>query len=202
MIDIKELVKNAKLQGQKTLIYAEENLGYALKFYNLCIEAGIKPVIGQKITLDGQRVVLLCKDMEGYRILCRHSAFLGPENLLRKKLQEECSHFIFTTEEVVAEEQEKLASQIPYIFPRDYFSFENRCKRMMENLPDVPFPTGINSAADYFVSLVNKGVKFRYGEPTPEIQHRVQYEVDIILGHHFEKYFLKCSLILQIFQIF
>lgn len=189
--DVEELVKEAERQGKKSLILAEENLGYALKFYNLCIDAGIKPVIGQKITLDGQRVLLLCKDMDGYRILCRHSAFLGPENLLRKKLQEEeCSHFIFTTEEVVAEEQEKLASQIPYIFPRDYFSFENRCKRMMENLPDVPFPAGINSAADYFVSLVNKGIKFRYGEPTPEIRQRVQHEVDIILGHHFEKYFL------------
>lgn len=190
--DVEELVEKAKLQGQKTLVYKEEDLDYALKFYNLCAEAGIKPVIGQKITLLDHSVILLCKDMEAYKILCRRSAKLSREKGRIRKLfftEDELSHFI-SVSAVEDSVDEKITSQIPYIFPEDYFSFENRCKRMMDNLPDVPFPDGIKTAAEYFILLVNRGIKFRYGEPTPEIEARVQHEVDIILEHHFEKYFL------------
>lgn len=190
--DVEELVQKAKQQGQKTLVYIEDDLKYALKFYNLCAEAGIKPVIGQKITLLDSSVILLCKDMEAYKILCRYSAKLDREKGRIRKLfftEDELSHFIC----VYADEDymdEKITNQIPYIFPEDYFSFENRVKRMMDNLPDVPFPEGIKTAAEYLILLVNRGIKFRYGEPTPEIEARVQYEVYSILAHHFEKYFL------------
>lgn len=192
MVNVEELIEKAKQQGQKTLVYAEDDLDYALKFYNLCAEAGIKPVIGQKITLLDSSVILLCKDMEAYKILCRHSAKLDREKGRIRKLfftEDELSHFIC----ISADEDymdEKITNQIPYIYPEDYFSFENRYKRMIDNLPDVPFPDGIKTAAEYFILLVNRGIKFRYGEPTPEIEARVQHEVDIILAHHFEKYFL------------
>ena len=192
MVNVEELIEKAKQQGQKTLVYAEEDLEYALKFYNLCAEVGIKPVIGQKIALMDSTVILLCKDMEAYKILCRHSAKLSREKGRIRKLfftEKELSHFICVSS---AEESmdEKITSQIPYIFPEDYFSFDNRVKRMMDNLPDVPFPEGINTAADYLNLLVNRGIKFRYGEQTPEIEARVQHEVNTILAHHFEKYFL------------
>ena len=61
---------------------------------------------------------------------------------------------------------------------------------MIDNLPDVPFPAGINSAAEYLTSLVRKGVKYRYDEPSHEVQKRIQQELDTILSNHFEKYFL------------
>ena len=187
-----ELVKKAIQMRQKTLVYAEDNFGYALEFYYVCRFVGIKPVIGQKIALKDSYVILLCKDMDAYKILCRYSAKLDREKGRIRKLfftEEDLSHFICVSS---AEESmdEKITSQIPYIFPEDYFYFDNRCKRMMDNLPNVSLPEGIKTAAEYFISLVNKGIKFRYGEPTHEITERVQYEVDIILGHHFEKYFL------------
>ena len=65
-----------------------------------------------------------------------------------------------------------------------------RYRRMIDNLPDVPFPAGINSAAEYLASLVRKGVKYRYDVPSPEVQKRIQEEMNIILSNHFEKYFL------------
>lgn len=67
---------------------------------------------------------------------------------------------------------------------------ENQYRKKIDNLPDVPFPPGIRSAADYFVSLVETGVRYRYGEPTFEVRQRVQQEMDAILSAHFEKYFL------------
>ena len=187
------LVKNAKLNGMKFLVYAEEDFNCALEFYYYCLEAGIKPIIGQKIALNNNRsVILLCKDMEAFKILCRHSKDFSRGNVLHKNLlltEEEYSHFICIYNDAACID-EKIANQIPYIFPDNYFTLENRHKRLMDNLPDVPFPEGINTAAEYLVFLVNRGMKSIYSKHVPEIEELVQYELNLILSSNLEKYFL------------
>jgi DNA polymerase III alpha subunit len=181
LLNVRELVKKEKEEGMKTIIFAYDELDYALQFYAKCLEEEIKPIIGQKITMDGQEVVLLCKDSEGYRILCRHSA-----DSERTFTKEESSHFIFTT----LKDCNNFDKQIPYIFPTEYFSKENLYKRQIDNLPDVPFPAGIGSAAEYLECLVNIGVKYRYETSSLKVQMRVKQELDAILSNHLEKYFL------------
>ena len=181
LLDVKELVRRVKEEGKKTIIFVYDELDYAMKFYAKCLAENIKPIIGQKIAISGREVVLLCKDSEAYRILCRHSA-----DSERSFTEEETSHFVFTTLEAC----NKDSKQIPYIFPKDYFIKGNLYKRQIDNLPDVPFPTGIGSAAEYLTFLVDKGIRYRYGEPTPEVQLRIQQELNAILSNHLEKYFL------------
>ena len=65
-----------------------------------------------------------------------------------------------------------------------------RYKRRLDNLPDVPFPDGINNAAEYFIVLVKEGIRRRYGSPSSKIFIRVQQEMKAILSTGFEKYFL------------
>ena len=65
-----------------------------------------------------------------------------------------------------------------------------RYKRRLDNLPDVPFPDGINNAAEYFILLVKEGIRRRYGSPSPKIFIRIQQEMKAILSTGFEKYFL------------
>lgn len=65
-----------------------------------------------------------------------------------------------------------------------------RYKRKLDNLPDVPFPTGINNATEYFILLVKEGIRRRYGSPSPKIIIRIQQEMKAILSTGFEKYFL------------
>ena len=65
-----------------------------------------------------------------------------------------------------------------------------RYKRRLDNLPDVPFPDGINNAAEYFILLVKEGIRRRYGSPSPKIFIRIQQEMNAILSAGFEKYFL------------
>ncbi len=180
-LDVNELVRREKEDGKKTIIFVYDELDYALKFYAKCLEENIKPIIGQKVTIGGREVVLLCKDSEGYRILCRHSA-----DSERSFNEEEASHFVFTT----LVDCNKNSKQIPYIFPRDYFTKGNLYKRQIDNLPDVPFPTGIGSVAEYLTALVDKGIRYRYGEPAPEVLLRIQQELDVIILNHLEKYFL------------
>lgn len=66
----------------------------------------------------------------------------------------------------------------------------NQYRQKIDNLPDVSFPPEIGNAAEYFVSLVEAGVRYRYGNPISAVKQRVQHEVDAILSAHFEKYFL------------
>lgn len=65
-----------------------------------------------------------------------------------------------------------------------------RYKMRLDNLPDVPFPNGINNAAEYFILLVKEGIRRRYGSPSPKIFIRIQQEMKAILSTGFEKYFL------------
>ena len=65
-----------------------------------------------------------------------------------------------------------------------------RYKRRLDNLPDVPFPNGINNATEYFILLVKEGIRRRYGSPSPKIFIRIQQEMKTILSAGFEKYFL------------
>ena len=181
LLNVDDLVKKEKKEGMNTIIFAYDDLDYALEFYVKCLKEEIKPIIGQKITMGGQEVVLLCKDSEGYRILCRHSA-----DSERTFTKDESSHFILTT----LKDCNNFEEQIPYIFPKDYFSKENLYKRQIDNLPDIPFPAGIGSAAEYLTRLVNNGVKSRYETPSPKVQMRVKQELDAIFSNHLEKYFL------------
>lgn len=92
---ISSIVEKATRQNMPALALTDFNLDGALQFYTLCLAKNIKPILGQKIKLGSDCAIVLCKDLEAYKILCRHSAELynhSDENLPFSK--EECSHFV------------------------------------------------------------------------------------------------------------
>ncbi|GAB4378706.1 MAG: hypothetical protein Kow0042_27400 [Calditrichia bacterium] len=68
-----ELVQQArKLRFKHLALTDHNNLHGAVEFYQKAQAAGIHPIIGSEITLtDGSNLVLLVKNDEGYRNLCR-----------------------------------------------------------------------------------------------------------------------------------
>jgi len=81
---IKPLVKKAKELGMKALALTDHGVMYgAIKFYNACLEAGIKPIIGceiyvaqrsrfdkqPRIDADQYHLILLAKNFKGYQNL-------------------------------------------------------------------------------------------------------------------------------------
>jgi len=67
-----ELIIAAKSRSMKSLALTDHNTLYgAVEFYVLALEYKIKPIIGAELDVDGSRLVLLVKDREGYRNLCR-----------------------------------------------------------------------------------------------------------------------------------
>ena len=56
-------------------------------------------------------------------------------------------------------------------------------------MPIFEVPTDM-TAAEYLTKLVYEGTKKRYGEITPEIKERIDYELSVIIKKKYETYFL------------
>ncbi len=57
-------------------------------------------------------------------------------------------------------------------------------------LPEFPLPEGFNTPDEYVAHLAREGLSERYETITPEIQERMDYELDIIKGMGYAGYFL------------
>jgi DNA polymerase-3 subunit alpha len=57
-------------------------------------------------------------------------------------------------------------------------------------MPDFPLPEGFTSEADYLRHLTYEAAKVRWKEITPEIQERIDFELNTIIGMGFPGYFL------------
>ncbi|MBN1916450.1 MAG: DNA polymerase III subunit alpha [Verrucomicrobia bacterium] len=67
-----EIVQSAALLGLEALALTDTNaLHGAVPFYQACEAAGIRPILGAEIEVGGVRAVVLARDVEGYRALCR-----------------------------------------------------------------------------------------------------------------------------------
>lgn len=66
------LLEKAGLLGMSSLALTDHNrLTGVIRFYDKARAAGIKPIIGAEVDLDGgYHLTLLCKDRDGYRNLC------------------------------------------------------------------------------------------------------------------------------------
>ena len=82
-IRIDDLVNIAKKNKLKSLALTDHlNIFGAIKFYNKCIEAKIKPILGCEIPIIYKNkellgnIVLLCKNIEGYYNLNKILSFI------------------------------------------------------------------------------------------------------------------------------
>jgi len=73
-----ELVAAAARAEMPALALTDHNALYgAVPFYDKCREAGVKPILGMELNVEGgHTLVLLARDQEGYRNLCRLSSLL------------------------------------------------------------------------------------------------------------------------------
>ena len=57
-------------------------------------------------------------------------------------------------------------------------------------MPDFPLPDGFETEADYLRHITFEGAKERWNEITPQIEHRLNFELDTIINMGFPGYFL------------
>lgn len=94
-----------------------------------------------------------------------------------------------------AEEMEKLFADVPEAI-ENAVKIADRCHIEITlgqwHMPIFEVPEGL-TPADYLRQLVAEGLKKRYKEVTPQIQERVDYELDVIITKKYETYFLVVS---------
>ncbi|MGP9557094.1 DNA polymerase III subunit alpha [Psychrobacter sp. AOP7-A1-24] len=74
IVRIKPLIKAAAADNQRALALTDlSNLYATVKFYRACLGAGIKPIIGSDVIMDGEdtRLTLLAMNNEGYQNITR-----------------------------------------------------------------------------------------------------------------------------------
>ncbi len=57
-------------------------------------------------------------------------------------------------------------------------------------MPAFPVPEGFKSQADYLRHLTYEGAKKRYGDLSPEVRERIEFELNTIISSQYEGYFL------------
>lgn len=91
------------------------------------------------------------------------------------------------------EEMEKLFIDVPEALENTQ-KIADRCNVSFDlesaHLPEFELPEGETSAAHYLRKLCEQGLKVRYGELTPEILERMDYELGVIDDMGFNNYFL------------
>ena len=70
-IRVSELPRLAKEKGYSAIGIGDNNLSGAIKFYKSCLEANIKPIIGVKISLGNDVLLLYAKNNDGYKNLLK-----------------------------------------------------------------------------------------------------------------------------------
>lgn len=105
-IELKTLVTTAVERGYKALALTENNVMYGtVEFYQACQQAGIQPVIGLTLTLDGilasdQQfpLIFLAKDLTGYQHLMMlsslHQRLTGDQTLTLADIKPYMTHLM------------------------------------------------------------------------------------------------------------
>ena len=70
LIKVEDLINKAKELNYKAIGIVDDNLSYAIEFYNLAIKNNIKPIIGLEVKIDNKKIYLYAKTYKGYQNLC------------------------------------------------------------------------------------------------------------------------------------
>lgn len=143
IVKIDELIARAKSLNMKALALTDRSLAGEMEFYQKCKANDIKPIIGQKVYFSSAGLILLCKDFEAYKILCRHSLELISQIELNFELpfsEDECKHFICITEEYMDPYLRKVFGADLYaekVFYKLNFD-EGFCERSLADYKEIP----------------------------------------------------------------
>ena len=112
------------------------------------------------------------------------------------KTMQDADRFRFATDQLYVKSPEEMAELFhgaPEVLTNTLLVAE-RCELTMDTervqLPSFPIPPEFESEDVYLRRLAREGAERRYGAITPEIEQRLQYELDVICQVGYARYFL------------
>ena len=90
-------------------------------------------------------------------------------------------------------QMQELFSDLPDALERTV-EIADKCDLELEfgksHMPDFPIPEGYENSGDYLTRLAREGLERRYGKPGPDLEKRLDYELDLLIEEGFAGYFL------------
>lgn len=86
LIKIKELPSFFAAKNINTLGILDDNLWGVIEFYDTCVAANIKPIVGLKVLINEKPVYLYAKNYLGYQNLLKINTIISQRTLLLEDL--------------------------------------------------------------------------------------------------------------------
>ena len=81
LITISKLIELAKKEGFTALTITDSNMYGVMDFYKACIKNNIKPIVGLEIIYKDKKIILYCKNYNGYKNLLKLTTIMSERNL-------------------------------------------------------------------------------------------------------------------------
>ena len=117
MITIDNLISYAKENNIKALTITDNNMFGVIEFYNKCLLNNIKPIIGLEINYK-EKVVLYCKNYNGYKNLLKLSTIMSKDEITSDDLVK------YSDDLICILKTNKLLNELNKIY-KDIFVIEN-----------------------------------------------------------------------------
>ncbi len=115
LIKISDLIEFARNNNIKSLTITDNNMYGVMDFYKMCINSGIKPIIGLEILYNDKKIVLYAKNYDGYK------------NLIKL-----CT--LFSERKIELEDLEKYSSKLVCITPYESLSIYDDIKPLYKDI--------------------------------------------------------------------
>ena len=175
LIKIKDLIEFAKTNNIKSLSITDNNMYGVMDFYKMCINNGIKPIIGMELEYSDQKLVLYAQNYDGYK------------NLIKL-----CT--IFSERKIELIDLEKYSSNLVCITPYDSLSIYNDIKSFYQNIfISYKNEDELNSIKDSNKIYMNETL-YLYKNDSEYIKYidavREGVTLELISKHHLNNYLL------------
>ena len=94
LIKVEDLIEYAKANKITSIGICDDNMFITMKFYKLCIENNIKPILGLEVHIDDYKVLCFAKDYKGYQSLIKLSTIQSKTQITLEDLKKNCKSII------------------------------------------------------------------------------------------------------------
>jgi DNA polymerase-3 subunit alpha len=188
-----DMARARKLTEEHIAVFGKENFYFELQ------DHGIEE---EKIAMKG--LIALGREMGVPFIVANDAHYLNFEDapshevllcIGTKDTLDNPKHYKFSSDQIYFKSPQEMAKLFPDIpeAMTNTLDIAGRCDVNVfvdPQLPSVSVPDGYENSGSYLSYLAKKGLQERYAEVTPELEKRLEYELDVIINMKFAGYFL------------
>ena len=125
LIKEEDLIQYAKNNNLTSLTITDNNMYGVLDIYHLCLKNDIKPIVGLEIELENKKIVLYCKNYNGYQNLVYLGTKQSEGNITLDVLEEKSGNLIC----IIPFESREIYSKLNSIYVDIFQGYSNKEER-------------------------------------------------------------------------